>query len=128
MFFYVARYENFAVNQKASIFVGYVIREFSHAFSYAYIQLCTHLGSLEGTQEARVVFGYRLVQLLRIFEEEKPAMRWFFEMRTGGESEKMLFDFIFQVTQGFGIPDRCSQLNQQKHSSTRTSTRVTGQA
>ena len=61
-------------------------------------------------------------------EEEKPAMRWSFEMRIGGESDKMLFDFIFRVTEGFGIPDRCSQLNQQKHFSTRTSTRVTRQA
>ena len=34
----VARYENFAVNQKASIFVSYVIKEFAHAFSCAYIE------------------------------------------------------------------------------------------
>ena len=60
--------------------------------------------------------------------EEKPAMRWFFEMGIGGESDKMLLDFIFRVREGFGIPDRRSQLNQQKHSSTRTSTRVTQQA
>ena len=43
------------------------IREFAHAFSCAYIQSWMHLGSLESTQEARVAFGYRLVQLLRIF-------------------------------------------------------------
>ena len=63
----VARYENFAVNQKASIFVSYVIKEFAHAFSCAYIELWMHLGSLKSTQEARVALGYRLVQLLRIF-------------------------------------------------------------
>ena len=63
----VARYENFAVNQKASIFVSYVIKEFAHAFSCAFLELWMHLGSLEGTQEARVALGYRLVQLLRIF-------------------------------------------------------------
>ena len=63
----VARYENFAANQKASIFVSYVIKEFAHAFSCAYIELWMHLESLESTQEARVALGYRLVQLLRIF-------------------------------------------------------------
>ena len=63
----VARYENFAVNQKVSIIVSYVIKEFAHAFSCAYIELQMHLGSLESTQEARVALGYRLVQLLRIF-------------------------------------------------------------
>ena len=63
----VARYENFAVNQKASIFVSYVIKEFVHAFICAYIELWMYLGSLESTQGARVALGYRLVQLLRIF-------------------------------------------------------------
>ena len=53
----VARYENFAVNQKASIFVGYVIREFALAFSCTYIELWMYLGSLESTQEARVALG-----------------------------------------------------------------------
>ena len=54
------RYENFAVNQKASIFcLLYVIKEFAHAFSCAYIELWMHLGSLESTQEARVALGYR---------------------------------------------------------------------
>ena len=53
----VARYENFAVNQKASIFVSYVIKEFVHAFSFAYIELWMHLGSLESTQEARVALA-----------------------------------------------------------------------
>ena len=38
-------YENFAVNQKANIFVSYVIKEFAHAFSCAYIKLWMHLGS-----------------------------------------------------------------------------------
>ena len=55
------------LNKKASIFVSYVIKEFAHAFSCAYIELLMHLGSLESTQEARVALGYRLVQLLRIF-------------------------------------------------------------
>ena len=41
---------------------------------------------------------------------EKPAMRWSFEMRIGGESDKKLFDFIIRVREGFGIGDRCSQL------------------
>ena len=63
----VARYENFVVNQKTSIFVSYVIEEFANAFSCAYIELWMHLGSLESTQEARVALGYRLMQLLRIF-------------------------------------------------------------
>ena len=40
--------------------------------------------------------------------EEKPAMRWSFEMGIGGESDKMLLDFIFRVREGFGIPDRRS--------------------
>ena len=31
-----------------------------HAFSYAYIELCLHLGSLESTQEARVALNYPL--------------------------------------------------------------------
>ena len=29
--------------------------------------------------------------------EEKPAIRWSFEMGIGGECDKMLFDFIFRV-------------------------------
>ena len=60
--------------------------------------------------------------------EKKPAIGWSFEIGIGGESDKMLFDVIFRVREGFGIADRCSQLNQQKHSSTRTSTCVTHQA
>ena len=59
----VACYENFVVNQKASIFVSYVIKKFAHAFSCAYIELWMHFGSLESTQEARVALG----ELLRIF-------------------------------------------------------------
>ena len=58
-------YENFSVNQKASIFVGYVIKEFAHAFSCAFIELWMHLGSLESTQEATVELLE--AQLLRIF-------------------------------------------------------------
>ena len=46
-------YKNFAVNQKASIFVSYFIKEFVHGFSCAYIKLWMHLGSLKSTQEAR---------------------------------------------------------------------------
>ena len=63
----VACYENFVVNKKTSIFVSYVIAEFAHAFSCAFIELWMHLGSLESTQEARVALGYLLVQLLHIF-------------------------------------------------------------
>ena len=63
----VARYENFAVNQKTSIFVSYVREEFANAFSCAYIEVWVHLGSLESTEEARVALGYLLMQLLRIF-------------------------------------------------------------
>ena len=63
VYYCVARYKNFAVNQKASIFVSYVIKEFAHAFSCAYIELWMHLGSLESIQEARD----SLVQLLRNF-------------------------------------------------------------
>ena len=55
------------IKKRALIFVSYVIKEFAHAFSCAYIELWMHLGSLESTQEARVALGYRLVQLLRIF-------------------------------------------------------------
>ena len=40
--------------------------------------------------------------------EEKPAMSWSFEMGIGGESDKMLLDFIFPFREGFGIPDRFS--------------------
>ena len=39
----VACYENVAVNRKASIFVSYVVEEFRHAFSCAYIELWMHL-------------------------------------------------------------------------------------
>ena len=35
----VGRYENFVLNRKASIFGSYVIKEFAHAFSCAYIEL-----------------------------------------------------------------------------------------
>ena len=41
---------------------------------------------------------------------KKPAMRWSLEMGIGGESDKILFDFIFWVREEFGIADRCSQL------------------
>ena len=47
--------------KKTIIFVSYVIKEFAHAFSCAYIELWMHLGSLESIQEARVALGYRLV-------------------------------------------------------------------
>ena len=59
LFFCVTCYENFAVNQKASIFVSYmyVMKEFVHAFSCAYIKLWMHLGRLESTDEARVALG-----------------------------------------------------------------------
>ena len=53
-FVILLRYDNFEVNQKANIFVSYVIKEFAHALSCAYIELWMLLGSLESTQEARV--------------------------------------------------------------------------
>ena len=34
-----------------------VIKEFAHAFSCAYIELCMHLGSLESTQNSSVALG-----------------------------------------------------------------------
>jgi len=57
LYFLCRALQQFAVNQKASIFVGYVIKEFAHAFSCAYIELWMHLGSLESTQEAKVALG-----------------------------------------------------------------------
>lgn len=42
--------------------------------------------------------------------EEKPAIRWVFEMGIGGESDKELFDFVIRLRGGFGVGDRCSQL------------------
>ena len=64
--------------------------------------------------------------------EEKPAVRWSFEIVIGGESQprsqgllparekdlgtrlgesgKKLFDFIIRLREGFGISDRYSQL------------------
>ena len=46
--------------------ISQVIKELVHAFSCAYIELWMHLGSLENSQEARVVVGYRPEQLLRL--------------------------------------------------------------
>ena len=40
--------------------------------------------------------------------EEKPAMRWSFEMGIAGVSDKELFDFVTRLREGFGIGDRCS--------------------
>ena len=48
--------------------------------------------------------------------EEKPAMRWSFEMVIGVESDKELFDFVIRFREGFGIGDRCSQLIMKIHS------------
>ena len=42
--------------------------------------------------------------------EEKPAIRWSFELGIGGKSDKM-FVFIFRGREGFGITDWCSQLD-----------------
>ena len=36
--------------------------------------------------------------------EEKPAMRWSFEMGIGGESDKMLLDFIFPLEKDLESP------------------------
>ena len=40
----------------------YMIKEFARAFSYAYMELWMHLGSLESTQEARVLRIFRALQ------------------------------------------------------------------
>ena len=37
-------------------------------------------------------------------------MRWFFEAAIGRESDKNLFNLILRIREGFGIADRCSQL------------------
>ena len=62
--------------------------------------------------------------------EEKPTMHWSIEMGIEGESDKMLFDFIFRVREGLMESQikQFSQLNQQKYSSAQTSTHVTHQA
>ena len=44
VFYCVACYRNFSVNQKATIFVNYVIKEFAHAFNCAYIELWIKFG------------------------------------------------------------------------------------
>ena len=54
---FAARYENFAVKPKASIFVSHVIKAFAHTISCAYLELWMQLRSLESTQEARVAIG-----------------------------------------------------------------------
>ena len=54
---FAARYENFAVKPKASIFVSYVIKAFAHTISCAYLELWMQLRSLESTQESRVAIG-----------------------------------------------------------------------
>ena len=59
----VARYKNFVVNRKASIFVSYVIKEFAHSFSCAYIELWIHLGSLESTQE--VIYALDICKIFK---------------------------------------------------------------
>ena len=63
MFFCVACYENFAVNQKVSIFASYVVKEFAHAFSCGYIELWMHLGRLESTEEATELLSAEFVIL-----------------------------------------------------------------
>ena len=42
--------------------------------------------------------------------QEKAAMRWSFEAAIGRESDKNLFNLILRMREGFGIADRCSQL------------------
>ena len=41
---------------------------------------------------------------------EKAAMRWYFEAAIGRESDKNLLNLILRIREGFGIADRCSQL------------------
>ena len=48
--------------EKQAVF-SYVIKEFAHSFSCAFIELWMHLGSLESPQEARVGLGATLTQL-----------------------------------------------------------------
>ena len=52
---------------------------------------------------------------IRQNNEEKPAMRWSFEMGIRDESGKKLFDFITRLLEGYGIGDRCSQLKISKY-------------
>ena len=54
------------IKKRALIFVSYVIKEFAHAFSCAYIESWMHLGSLESTQEARVALDCASIYSLRI--------------------------------------------------------------
>ena len=42
--------------------------------------------------------------------QEKAAMRWSFEAAIGRKSNKNLFNLIWRIREGFGIADRCSQL------------------
>ena len=41
--------------------------------------------------------GWEVRSAINRNDEEKPAIRWSFEMGVGGRSEKMLFDLIFGV-------------------------------
>ena len=42
---------------------------------------------------------------------EKSAMPWTFEMAIGAISKKQLHGFLQRLTGGFGIAERCSELN-----------------
>ena len=42
--------------------------------------------------------------------QEKAAIRWSFEAAIGCENDKNLFNLISRIRKGFGIADRCSQL------------------
>ena len=43
--------------------------------------------------------------------EEKPAMRWSFEMGVGAKVTRCCLILFFRVREGFVIVDQCSQLN-----------------
>ena len=46
--------------------------------------------------------------------QDKAVMRWSFEAAIGRESDKNLFNLILRIKEGFGIADRCSQLQMTK--------------
>ena len=62
--YFFVRCEDFALYHKKRLLRADpccrpVIKEFAHAFSYAYIELWMHLGGLESTQKARLAAAPR---------------------------------------------------------------------
>ena len=60
--------------------------------------------------------GVLLLVIAAIYRNgvEKPAMRWTFEMALGARSDRNLRLFKQRLRGGFGIADRCSELNIKK--------------